>query len=107
MRLSPEQLQHFERDDYLFFPSLFKPDEIKVLLDEVPDGPAELLRVFKRVFHRHQRGKQHVGYLPARLRLATNGRVAVRNLQRLDPGHAWKIERVGDAHAHLVPRTVG
>ena len=36
MRLSPEQLQHFERDGYLFFPSLFKPEEIKVLLDEVP-----------------------------------------------------------------------
>src|SRR5438093_10720461 len=36
MRLSPQQLQHFERDGYLFFPSLFKPEEIKVLLDEVP-----------------------------------------------------------------------
>src|SRR2546426_10672883 len=36
MRLSTEQLQHFERDGYLFFPSLFIPDEIKVLLDEVP-----------------------------------------------------------------------
>src|SRR3979409_1377505 len=35
MELNPQQIQHFERDGYLFFPSLFKPDEIKVLLDEV------------------------------------------------------------------------
>src|SRR5882672_10757264 len=36
MELNPQQIQDFERDGYLFFPSLFKPDEIKVLLDEVP-----------------------------------------------------------------------
>ena len=36
MQLTPAQLAQFERDGYLFFPSLFKPDEIKVLLDEVP-----------------------------------------------------------------------
>jgi ectoine hydroxylase len=36
MRLSPEQLASFDRDGYLFFPSLFAPDEIKVLQDEVP-----------------------------------------------------------------------
>ena len=36
MKLSREQLAHFERDGYLFFPSLFSPAEIKVLTDEVP-----------------------------------------------------------------------
>src|SRR6267378_2017640 len=36
MKLDPQQIQDFERDGYLFFPSLFKPEEIKVLLDEVP-----------------------------------------------------------------------
>ncbi len=36
MKLTPEQLADFEKDGYLFFPSLFTPAEIKVLLDEVP-----------------------------------------------------------------------
>src|SRR5690349_1560506 len=36
MRLSAEEIARFERDGYLFFPSLFKPEEIKVLTDEVP-----------------------------------------------------------------------
>jgi ectoine hydroxylase len=36
MKLSKEQLERFDRDGYLFFPSLFKPEEIKVLNDEVP-----------------------------------------------------------------------
>lgn len=36
MRLSPEQLAQFDRDGYLFFPSLFSAAEMKVLLDEVP-----------------------------------------------------------------------
>ena len=36
MKLTPEQLAQFDRDGYLFFPSLFSPDEMKVLLDEVP-----------------------------------------------------------------------
>src|SRR5436189_3218281 len=36
MKLDPQQIQHFERDGHLFFPSLFSPDEIKVLTDEVP-----------------------------------------------------------------------
>jgi ectoine hydroxylase len=36
MQLSAEQLASFERDGYLFFPSLFRPDEVQVLLDEVP-----------------------------------------------------------------------
>jgi len=36
MKLTPQQLQQFDREGYLFFPSLFTPAEIKVLTDEVP-----------------------------------------------------------------------
>jgi ectoine hydroxylase len=36
MNLSSNQLAAFERDGYLFFPSLFTPAEIKTLTDEVP-----------------------------------------------------------------------
>jgi ectoine hydroxylase len=36
MRLTPEQVAQFERDGYLFFPSLFTAAEIEVLTDEVP-----------------------------------------------------------------------
>ena len=36
MKLTQDQVESFEREGYLFFPSLFRPEEIKVLLDEVP-----------------------------------------------------------------------
>jgi len=36
MKLTAEQLAQFDRDGYLFFPSLFSPAEIKALTDEVP-----------------------------------------------------------------------
>ena len=36
MKLSPAQHAQFDRDGYLFFPSLFTPDEIRVLTEEVP-----------------------------------------------------------------------
>jgi ectoine hydroxylase len=36
MKLSEAQLEAFDRDGYLFFPGLFRPDEIRVLTDEVP-----------------------------------------------------------------------
>src|SRR5881392_3669802 len=36
MKLSADQIAAFDRDGYLFFPSLFTPTEIQVLLDEVP-----------------------------------------------------------------------
>lgn len=36
MRLTPAQLDAFERDGFLFFPDLFRPEEIRVLQDEVP-----------------------------------------------------------------------
>ena len=36
MKLNQQQLEDFERDGYLFFPSLFNADEVKTLIDEVP-----------------------------------------------------------------------
>ncbi|HEX7810466.1 MAG TPA: proline hydroxylase, partial [Burkholderiales bacterium] len=36
MELTKDQLEHFDREGYLFFPALFTGQEIKVLLDEVP-----------------------------------------------------------------------
>ena len=36
MQLTPEQRAQFERDGWLFFPSLFTPDETRVLTDAVP-----------------------------------------------------------------------
>jgi ectoine hydroxylase len=36
MKLTSQQLQQFDREGYLFFPSLFTPAEIKALTDEVP-----------------------------------------------------------------------
>jgi len=36
MKLTPSQIAEFDRDGYLFFPSLFSPAEIKALTDEVP-----------------------------------------------------------------------
>src|SRR5881296_4074309 len=36
MKLTPAQLEQFEGDGYLFFPSQFSAAEIKVLTDEVP-----------------------------------------------------------------------
>jgi ectoine hydroxylase len=36
MKLTPEQIAQFDREGYLFFPSLFTRKEIGVLLDEVP-----------------------------------------------------------------------
>jgi len=36
MKLTPQQVADFDRDGYLFFPSLFSPAEVKALTDEVP-----------------------------------------------------------------------
>jgi ectoine hydroxylase len=36
MHLTPEQIEAFDRDGYLFFPGLFRPQEIKTLTDAVP-----------------------------------------------------------------------
>jgi ectoine hydroxylase len=37
MKLTQEQLDQFDRDGYLFFPSHFSPEEMKTLTDEVPN----------------------------------------------------------------------
>ncbi|HEY2629943.1 MAG TPA: phytanoyl-CoA dioxygenase family protein [Usitatibacter sp.] len=37
MKLTPEQIAQFDRDGYLFFPSLFTPQEVRALTDEVPN----------------------------------------------------------------------
>jgi ectoine hydroxylase len=36
VKLTPEQLQQFDRDGYLFFPGLFSPEETRSLNDAVP-----------------------------------------------------------------------
>jgi ectoine hydroxylase len=36
MRLTPEEIERFERDGYLFYPAHFRPEEVRVLTDEVP-----------------------------------------------------------------------
>src|SRR2546423_8253674 len=36
MKLTANEIERFEREGYLFFPALFKVEEISVLLDEVP-----------------------------------------------------------------------
>jgi ectoine hydroxylase len=36
MRLDVEQVERFDHDGYLFFPSLFTPEEVRILTDEVP-----------------------------------------------------------------------
>jgi ectoine hydroxylase len=37
MKLTPQQLEQFDREGYLFFPSQFTPQEMKVLIDAVPE----------------------------------------------------------------------
>ena len=37
MRLTPEQIEQFDRDGYLFFPSHFSTEEMKTLTDAVPE----------------------------------------------------------------------
>ena len=37
MKLTAEQHVQFDRDGYLFFPGLFKPEEVKTLTDAVPE----------------------------------------------------------------------
>ena len=41
MQLTPQQLERFDRDGYLFFPGLFSAEEMRVLRDAVPAIYAE------------------------------------------------------------------
>ena len=36
MKLTPEQLAEFDKEGFLFFPSLFSPEDTKTLTDAVP-----------------------------------------------------------------------
>ena len=36
MKLTQSEIEQFDHDGYLFFPALFKPEEIDVLTREVP-----------------------------------------------------------------------
>jgi ectoine hydroxylase len=36
MQLRQDQIDRFEREGFIFLPSLFRPEEVKVLVDEVP-----------------------------------------------------------------------
>ena len=55
MKLTQEQLDQFDRDGYLFFPSHFSPEEIKTLTDEVPNLYAQ-----DRVENIREKGKTAV-----------------------------------------------
>lgn len=48
MKLTPQQMEQFERDGYLFFPGLFSPEEIEVIRAQVPviykDDRPEIVR---------------------------------------------------------------
>ena len=37
MKLTPDQLEQFDRDGYLFFPGHFTPEETQNLTDAVPE----------------------------------------------------------------------
>ena len=55
MRLSKEQIEQFDRDGYLFFPSHFTPEEIKTLTDAVPE-----LYSRQEAYNIRERGSQAV-----------------------------------------------
>ena len=74
MQLTQAQIEQFDRDGYLFFPSLFTPEEIQVLLDEVPHLYAqhrpENVRekgsdAVRTNFAAHMYGKPFAGRVPA------------------------------------------
>jgi ectoine hydroxylase len=55
MKLTPEQIAAYDRDGYLFFPSLFTPAEIRALTDEVPRIYAQ-----RRAENVREKGKEAV-----------------------------------------------
>ena len=55
MKLTPEQIQRFDRDGYLFFPGQFTAPEMKVLIDEVP-----ALYARREVYNVREKGKDAV-----------------------------------------------
>jgi len=55
MKLTPEQIEHFDREGYLFFPSLFSPQETAVLTDAVPE-----LYSRREAYNVREKGKEAV-----------------------------------------------
>jgi ectoine hydroxylase len=55
MKLTPQQLEQFDRDGYLFFPALFSREETKVLVDEVPS-----LYARREAYNVREKGKDAV-----------------------------------------------
>jgi ectoine hydroxylase len=55
MKLTPEQRAQFDRDGYLFFPSLFTPEETKTLTDAVPE-----LYARREAYNVREKGKDAV-----------------------------------------------
>ena len=55
MKLTAEQHAQFERDGYLFFPGLFKPDEVQTLTDAAPD-----LYARREAYNVREKGKDAV-----------------------------------------------
>jgi ectoine hydroxylase len=55
MKLTPEQVEFFDREGYLFFPGRFSPREIEVLIDEVP-----ALYARREVYNVREKGKDAV-----------------------------------------------
>ncbi len=55
MRLSKEQLTHFDRDGYLFFPGHFSPEETKAMTEAVPE-----LYARREAYNVREKGKDAV-----------------------------------------------
>src|SRR5207302_4914718 len=66
-------------------------------------GP-RYIDVLRRSRHRRER---QLGCFPTRFSLAADHRLAITDLQGLDAGDAWKVERVGDPYPDLVAGAVG
>jgi ectoine hydroxylase len=55
MKLTPQQLEEFDREGYLFFPSQFTPQEMKVLIGAVPE-----LYARREVYNVREKGTEAV-----------------------------------------------
>jgi ectoine hydroxylase len=55
MQLTPEQIEQFDRDGYLFFPGLFSPEETKTLTNAVPE-----LYARREAYNVREKGKEAV-----------------------------------------------
>jgi ectoine hydroxylase len=96
MKLTPRQIADYDRDGYLFFPSLFTPVEIEALTDEVPGLYAQ-----RRVENVREKGSDAVRtnfaahlYSKPFAKLARHPRMVDPVVQLFDEGvymHQFKI----------------